>query len=223
MLFEKLYKILNYTFKQPNLLKTALTHRSYSADNNERLEFLGDSLLNLIIANALCTRHPKASEGELSRLRAHLVQEETLSDLAKKMELGSFLRLGLGELKSGGAERASMLADALEAIIAAIFLDSNFEICQQFVLYLFEEKLNNTSLNVNTKDAKTTLQEYLQLRKKALPIYEVINATGELHQQTFTIRCRIKGFKIETQGISSNRRKAEQEAAKAFLLELGLK
>jgi ribonuclease-3 len=218
---ETLYKKLDYTFAQPNYLKAALTHRSYSSDNNERLEFLGDSLLNLIIAKELYERHAKASEGELSRLRAHLVQEDTLVELAKQLGLGIFLQLGLGELKSGGAERTSILADAIEAIIAAIFLDSNFDTCQQFVLRLFHEKLNSTSLKANTRDAKTTLQEYLQLRKQTLPKYEILDIKGEAHQQTFTIRCFVKSLGKETTGTHTSRRKAEQEAAKAFLIDLG--
>ena len=219
---ETLYKKLGYTFKQSAHIKAALTHRSYSANNNERLEFLGDSLLNLIIANALYERYPTASEGELSRLRAYLVQEDSLADLAKKIDIGLFLQLGLGELKTGGAQRASALADALEAIIAAIFLDSHFDMCQQFVLKIFHEKLTHTSLKVNMRDSKTTLQEYLQSRKHSLPIYEIIHTEGESHQQTFTIRCFVKDIKKETIAKSTSRRKAEQEAAKLLLDELGI-
>lgn len=217
---QKLCEKLNYTFTQPVLLKTALTHRSHSATHNERLEFLGDSILNFVIAEALCTRHAKASEGELSRLRSHLVQGSTLAEIAKTVDLGHFLKLGFGELKTGGTERESTLADALEAIIAAIFLDSNFDTCKQFILHLFKDRLENASLT-NTKDPKTKLQEYLQYHKHTLPIYELITTEGELHNQTFKIRCKIKGSKEETFGISTNRRKAEQEAAKAFLKKLG--
>jgi ribonuclease-3 len=216
-----LYKKLGYTFKQSNHLKMALTHRSYSSSNNERLEFLGDSLLNLIIANALYEHYPKAKEGELSRLRAHLVQEDSLSEIAQQLNIGHFLQLGMGELKTGGSERPSILADTVEAIIAAIFLDSNFEACQQFVLNIFHEKLHSLSSKKNTRDAKTTLQEYLQSRKQALPVYEIVETNGESHQQTFTIRCSVTSLKKETVGTSTSRRKAEQEAAKAFLSELG--
>lgn len=219
--FESLYKKLGYAFKQETHIKAALTHRSYSANNNERLEFLGDSLLNFIIAHALYERYPTASEGELSRLRAHLVQEDSLADLAKKIGIGPFLQLGMGELKTGGAERASLLADALEAIIAAIFLDSHFDIAQQFVLNIFHEKLTHTSLKINMRDSKTTLQEYLQSRKHSLPIYEIVHIAGESHQQIFTIRCFVKSLKKETIGKSTSRRKAEQEAAKLLLAELG--
>ncbi len=215
-----LYKKLDYSFKQPTHLKTALTHRSYSASNNERLEFLGDSLLNLIVAQALYEQYPKATEGELSRLRAYLVQEDSLAEIAKQIDLGPFLQLGMGELKTGGAERVSILADALEAIIAAIFLDSHFEVCQQFVLKIFHEKLNNPSLQTNTRDPKTALQEYLQSRKQTLPVYEIIETSGESHQQMFTIRCSVKSLNKETIGTSTSRRKAEQIAAKAFLVEL---
>lgn len=216
-----LYKKIGYTFKEPNHLKMALTHRSYSSSNNERLEFLGDSLLNLIIANALYKHYSKAKEGELSRLRAYLVQEDSLSEIAQQLNIGPFLQLGMGELKTGGAERPSILADALEAIVAAIFLDSNFDTCQQFVLSIFHEKLHSLSSKKNTRDAKTTLQEYLQSRKQTLPVYEIVETTGESHQQTFTIRCSVKSLKKETIGTSTSRRKAEQEAAKVFLIELG--
>lgn len=218
---NSLYEKLGYTFNQVNYLKTALTHRSYSSSNNERLEFLGDSLLNLIIANALYEQYSKAAEGELSRLRAYLVQEDSLAEIAKQIGIGQFLQLGMGELKTGGTERSSILADALEAIIAAIFLDSNFDTCQKFVLKVFREKLHNLSLKGNTRDPKTTLQEYLQSRKQSLPDYEIIETKGESHQQTFTIRCSVESLQKETIGTSTSRRKAEQEAAKTFLIQLG--
>ncbi len=220
--FEKLYHSLGYIFQKPALLETALTHRSYSANNNERLEFLGDSLLNCMIAEALYHQFPNVAEGELSRLRSRLVKENTLAEIAKPLNLGPFLKLGYGELKSGGAERASLLADALEAIVAAIFLDSqhNFDIAKQCVLHLFKQELENTSLSSNSKDAKTQLQEYLQSRKLPLPTYEIIATEGELHEQTFTIRCKLQGRKEETLGISTNRKKAEQLAASEFLKKL---
>lgn len=208
---------LGYIFQKFSLLETALTHRSHSATNNERLEFLGDSILSFVMTHALYHRYPKATEGELSRLRSHLVREEALFEIAKNLNLGNFLKLGLGELKTGGANRASTLADAMEAIIAAIFLDSNLESAQACVLRLFKEKLDKTSLSFNIKDPKTKLQEYLQSKKQALPVYEVVSAEGDLHQQTFKISCQVKGYKKETFGISTNRRKAEQAAALAFL------
>ncbi len=223
MHLDNFYKHIGYTFKQPQLLKTALTHRSYSVTHNERLEFLGDSLLNCIIAHVLYQHYPEATEGELSRLRAYLVQEKTLAELARQIQLGSYLHLGLGELKTGGADRESLLADTLEALIAAIFLDSNFEIAQQFILSIFNDKLKSiSSINISTKDAKTTLQEYLQSHKRPLPVYEILSTTGEAHQQTFTIRCRVQSLGIETLGTSTNRKKAEQVAAKAFLEKLML-
>lgn len=214
------YSILNYTFQKPALLEIALSHRSYSSTHNERLEFLGDSLLNFIIAEALYTQHPNATEGELSRLRSKLVQGETLAEIAKALNLGQFLKLGHGELKSGGAERISTLADVVEAIIAAIFLDSSMETCKTFVLQLFDDRLKKTALMSNTKDPKTQLQEYLQERKSSLPLYEVVSTEGEHHQQTFTVSCTVflsKNSKKTLLGISSNRRKAEQIAAQQFL------
>lgn len=217
---ETLYDKLGYTFKKPDLLKLALTHRSYSVANNERLEFLGDSILDFVIAEVLYHHFPEGSEGELSRLRAYLVQAETLTEIARHLELGSFLQLGYGESKTGGASRDSILADSVESIIAAIFLDSNFEIARQFVLALFHEKLQHISLQTNTKDSKTQLQEYLQAQKYPLPTYDVVATEGEHHQQTFKIRCRITGLKFETYGTSTSRRKAEQIAAEAFLKKM---
>lgn len=220
-MFQTLSETLGYQFQDPSLLTMALTHRSHSASHNERLEFLGDSILNFIIAEALYHRYPKAAEGELSRLRSHLVKGEMLAEIAKKLNLSQFLKLGYGEHKTGGSERESTLADALEAIIAAIFLDrKSIEICRQFVLSLFQDELEKTSLAFNIKDSKTKLQEYLQSRKHPLPIYEIVSTEGDLHQQTFKIRCTVKGIKTETFGISNNRRKAEQIAAQAFLKHL---
>lgn len=212
--------MLDYRFKNPVLRRTALTHRSYSADHNERLEFLGDSLLNCIIAEALYIQYPQAAEGELSRLRARFVKEETLADIARQMQLGTELKLGVGELRSGGADRDSLLADAFEALIAAIFLDSDILQCKHYVLQCFEAKFHDKTLLNNTKDAKTQLQEYLQLNRKSLPIYEIIAADGKHHEQQFTIRCRVPGFTHETFATSSNRRKAEQIAAQDFLVAL---
>lgn len=214
------YSILNYTFQKSALLETALTHRSYSGTHNERLEFLGDSLLNFIIAEALYALHPHATEGELSRMRSQLVQGETLAEIAKALDLGRFLKLGHGELKSGGAERISTLADVVEAIIAAIFLDSSMDTCKIFVLQLFDDRLKKTLLMSNTKDPKTQLQEYLQERKCSLPLYEVVSMEGEHHQQIFTVSCTVflsTNSKKTLLGVSTNRRKAEQIAAQHFL------
>lgn len=216
---EALFTAIGYIFQDITLLETALTHRSYSANHNERLEFLGDSLLNCMIAEALYHQFPEAPEGELSRLRSHCVKEEALADVARKLNLGSFLKLGLGELKSGGANRESMLADAVEAVIAAIFLDSqhNFDLCKHCVLHWLKERLHETSHASNSKDAKTQLQEYLQSKKHALPNYEIISTEGQLHEQIFKIRCSVNGLKEESFGTSTNRKKAEQIAASAFL------
>lgn len=214
---QLLYPKLGHVFQNPALLDTALTHRSHSANHNERLEFLGDAILNCVIAEALYYRYEKAPEGDLSRLRSCLVQEEALCDIAKTLNLGRFLKLGYGELKTGGNERPSILADALEAIIAAIFLDSNLETSKQCILRLFHDKLTDISLSINNKDSKTQLQEYLQSRKLGLPCYEIIESTGALHQQTFKVCCTVKGLKEHAFGISTNRRKAEQAAATDFL------
>jgi len=215
--FEKLYEKLGYVFKCPSLLEEALTHRSYAATNNERFEFLGDSILSFIIARELYEGYPKASEGDLSRIRSHLVQGETLAEIARELQLGEFLRLGQGELKTGGAERASILSDAVEAIIAAIFLDGGLEICKSSVLRLFKERLSQVVVSWEVRDPKTQLQELLQSQKRPLPVYELVSVEGDLHQQVFTMRCKVKGFSGETVGTGTSRRKAERAAADAFL------
>lgn len=214
---SKLCLRLNYQFKTPRYLKQALTHRSMGSENNERLEFLGDSIVNMVIARALFTRFPQLSEGELSRLRAQLVKGETLSLIAQEISLGDALILGQGELKSGGFRRASTLADALEAIIAAIFLDSNFETCENVILQLFESRLNDHSTHENTKDAKTALQERLQSLKKALPEYQLLKITGKEHDQMFYISCTVSDLGLIAYGEAETRRKAEQHAAQTLL------
>lgn len=205
---------LQYHFKSSDLLKQALTHRSADADNNERLEFLGDSILNSVIANALFHQFPEQSEGQLSRLRAHLVKGDMLALIAQELKLGEYLFLGPGELRSGGHRRASILADALEAVFAAIYLDSNFETCQKIILTLFETRLKSSCLHENLKDAKTQLQEHLQSKKMSLPQYRLVKVEGETHEQIFHIVCKIPALQLETEGQGETRRKAEQEAAK---------
>lgn len=205
---------LNYKFKTISLLKQALTHRSANAMNNERFEFLGDSLLSTVIANALFHQFPQNSEGQLSRLRASLVKGEMLSMIAQEIGLGDFLILGQGELKSGGFRRASILADALEAIFAAIYLDSDFTQCQTVILSLYEHRLKDDRLNDNAKDAKTQLQEYLQSKKITLPHYRLTKVDGDTHEQTFYITCKVAGLNLITEGVGGTRRKAEQDAAK---------
>lgn len=216
----RLCRRLNYQFQKQHYIKQALTHRSMGSANNERLEFLGDSIVNMVIAKALFEKFPKRSEGELSRLRAQLVKGETLADIAQELDLGDALILGQGELKSGGFRRASTLADALEAIFAAIFLDADFLTCEQVILTLFESRLNNNLLHENTKDAKTALQEYLQSLKKSLPEYHLSKVVGKEHDQIFYITCTISDLELVAYGEAETRRKAEQIAAKTLLEQI---
>ncbi len=217
---------LGYAFTQPKLLEQALTHRSHGRTNYERLEFLGDAVLNLSISCALLARYPQAKEGDLSRLRAHLVQESTLASLARNFQLGEHLKLGEGELKSGGQERASILADAVEALIGAIFLDSNFDTAQKILLAWYEPLFNTATLNEDKKDPKTVLQEYLQSRKEPLPEYKILEISGQSHVQLFTVMCTVASRALHTEGQANNRRAAEKIAAQkmlTLLLPLGTK
>ncbi|KTC87798.1 MULTISPECIES: ribonuclease III [Legionella] len=217
---QRLSRRLGYEFKKSAYLKQALTHCSAGSENNERYEFLGDSILSFVIANALFTLFPEQSEGQLSRLRAFLVKGETLAEIAAEIELGDFLYLGQGELKSGGFRRASILADALEAVIAAVFLDGGFVESQQLILKLYSSRLEDKNLNNNLKDPKTQLQEYLQSKKKPLPEYSLSKIEGEEHDQIFHVICKVSGIKTPTVGYGSNRRKAEQHAAEQLLQQL---
>lgn len=211
---------LGYGFRDPSLLRTALTHRSHSSPHNERLEFLGDSVLSCTIAHMLYERFPQMPEGDLSRLRANLVRKETLHRLALELELGQFLRLGEGELKSGGHQRPSILADAFEAILGAVYLDGGFAAAQTLVSARYEKLLAAIAPGQPIKDPKTLLQEYLQARRKPLPKYELQNARGEAHAQQFEIVCDISALGIQTQGAGPSRRAAEQEAAQRALERL---
>ncbi len=216
-----LSRIIHYTFHDSLLMITALTHRSFSAEHNERLEFLGDSILNFIIAEELYKRFPLINEGDLSRLRALLVKESSLSAIATSIGLGDFIRLGEGELKSAGWRRPSILADTFESIIGAIYLDGGIEPTYQFVLRFFEKQLDEIDPKLIQKDSKTLLQELLQGKKNDLPIYTVVSIEGEAHSQTFTIECTIQKLNIKTQGEGNSRRIAEQDAAsKAYQLVL---
>ncbi|MDO6420543.1 ribonuclease III [Amphritea sp. 2_MG-2023] len=215
-----LAKKLGYQFKDESMIELALTHRSHGKRNNERLEFLGDSILNFVIAEALYRRFPEAKEGQLSRLRAQLVKGETLAELAREMKLGDYLRLGSGELKSGGYRRDSILADAVEAIIGAIYLDSNMDSCRPYILGWYQSRLEQTSLLDTKKDSKTRLQEFLQSRRAPLPDYELLSVSGEAHKQTFEIRCAVSLLDKPTEGKGSSRRQAEQNAAKTALDKL---
>ena len=214
---EKLYQRINYKFNDAKHLELALTHRSAKGEHNERLEFLGDSILSLVIADALYHQFPKEQEGDLSRMRSTLVRGQTLAEIAKEFKLGEFLRLGPGELKSGGFRREAILADVVEAIIGAIYLDSDTETCRQVVLDWYETRLDAILPGVNQKDPKTQLQEYLQGRKLPLPIYSVVATKGQAHNQEFTLSCQVEGYK-EFIAKGTSRRKAEQTVA-AITLE----
>lgn len=212
--FGRLSRIIDYKFNNEELVKQALTHCSVSNQcNNERFEFLGDSILNFVIANTLFDRFPEKTEGELSRLRAHLVKGDTLAEIAAQIKLGDYLFLGQGELKSGGFRRSSILADALEAVIAAVYLDGGIEASRKMILLLFNERLSTQHVHDNLKDPKTQLQEYLQAEKLPLPEYELLSTIGQEHEQVFHVRCSLKNKKIFAEGKATNRRKAEQEAA----------
>lgn len=204
---------IGYEFTQPQLLQRALTHRSYGPANNERLEFLGDSVLNCTVANYLYNNYPDLPEGDLSRLRSNLVNQQTLCTLAQQIDLGELLQLGEGERKSGGHRRPSILADALEALFGAVFLDSSFDEAQRVVLGLYVPFIKQADMQTLGKDAKTLLQEYLQGRKLALPKYTVLATEGEAHAQRFRVECEIAQLKLTTRGEGGSRRAAEQAAA----------
>lgn len=208
---------LGYSFKNLGLLAQALTHRSFSANNNERLEFLGDGALNFIIANQLYNRFNKLTEGDLSRLRAQLVKESTLCEIAQNLNVGESLKLGEGELKNAGWRRPSILADALEAIVGAVYIDGGYKAAETLVLKLFQDKLKDIDPKIIDKDAKSQLQEYLQSKKMDLPDYNVVLIEGEAHAQTFKVACEIKALSISTIGDGTSRRIAEQRAAQLVL------
>lgn len=206
--------ITGYSFGNADLLRQALTHRSFGATHNERLEFLGDGVLNCVVAALLFERFPQLPEGELSRLRASLVNQQSLFETAQRIDLGSHLLLGEGEVRSGGAQRPSILADSLEALIGAAFLDGGFDASRVLVARLFEQALKTADPQNVGKDAKTQLQEFLQARRIALPQYSVIATGGEAHEQSFRVECAIPELNIRTQGEGSSRRSAEQVAAR---------
>lgn len=217
---EELSRKLGLTFSQPLLFKTALTHRSAGANNNERLEYLGDSVLGFVVAERLYSQFPGVGEGVLSRLRASLVNQTSLAELARQHKLGDYLILGSGELKSGGFRRDSILSDALEAIMGAILLDSGVDVCRQWILNLFAEKFAEIKLDTWNKDPKTRLQELMQARKKELPVYELISMSGADHAQTFEVKCSVPIITETTQGVGISRKKAEQAAAESMLIFL---
>ncbi len=211
---------LGVVFSNPDLLQRALTHRSADSRNNERLEYLGDAILGFIVAEKLYDMYPDAREGELSRYRARLVRGETLAELAKELELGEYLRLGSGELKSGGYRRDSILADALEGVIGALYLDQGMQVTRSIVLDLYGDRVVNLIDGEDLKDSKTRLQEYLQAKKVDLPVYSVIEVTGQPHEQQFRVECRIADVAITEHGSGSSRRRAEQDAARKALNSL---
>lgn len=211
---ETLCQKLGYSFNEPDLLRQALTHRSHSLPHNERLEFLGDSVLNCAVAGLIFRHFLNLTEGDLSRVRANLVNQQTLAELAQTLELGGLIRFGDGELKSGGDRRPSILADTLEAVLGAIYLDGGFARAEEVVVALFTPLLHGPDPRIPGKDPKTLLQESLQSRRLPLPQYSVIATTGEAHQQQFQVECRVPKLNIRTVGKGASRRGAEQDAAK---------
>jgi ribonuclease-3 len=213
----KLCRQFNYRFADMQLLEQALTHRSAGGLNNERLEYLGDAILGFVVADALYHHFPTASEGQLSRLRSSLVKRETLANIAREVDLGDYLNLGPGELRSGGHARASILADGVEAIFAAIYLDGGYTAVREVILGIFSKRIQALNLDDHQKDPKTRLQELLQSRKLELPSYQVVGINGDPHQQTFHVRCVVDDLQREVEGTGSSRRKAEQDAAARLL------
>lgn len=217
---SRLQRKLDYRFESPALLEQALTHRSFGQPNNERLEFLGDSILNCVIAIALFERFGELREGEMSRLRASLVRQEGLHTVALDLELGAQLRLGEGELKSGGFRRPSILADALEALFAAVYLDGGFHAAKSVIDRLYAPLIADIDPKVALKDPKTALQEFLQARKQALPNYVTVNVHGEAHAQEFEVECVVESYGVRTTGRGPSRRAAEQQSAELALTRL---
>ena len=215
-----LCKKLELEFNLPQLFTMALTHRSVGANNNERLEFLGDSVLGFVVAQKLYEKFPEASEGVLSRLRAGLVNQASLAELAREHEIGHYLLLGSGELKSGGFRRDSILSDALEAIMGAIIMDQGVEACRQWILRIFDKKIGQLSLDNWQKDPKTMLQETMQSRKLDLPEYSLVNMNGLAHEQMFQVQCYISLFPEPGIGTGPSRKKAEQAAAEEVLARI---
>lgn len=212
-----LQKRLEHAFTNPQLLVQALTHRSFSSDHNERIEFLGDSVLNLAVAGLLYERLGELPEGDLSRARANLVKQDTLHQIAVSLGLPELLRLGEGEAKSGGKKRPSILADALEAVIGAVYLDAGFDVAANLVRCLFKDVEINARMQAIGKDPKTELQEWLQGRKMSLPIYRIVGTEGAAHKQTFDIECEIVEYRRAERGTGNSRRSGEQSAASAML------
>ncbi len=214
---QALQQRLGYTIKQPDLLRRALTHRSWGAEHNERLEFLGDAVLSLAVSSLLFQRHAVSDEGDLTRVRAHLVREDSLHRAALSLGLPDVLRMSEGELRGGGAQRPSILADAVEALIGAVFVDGGYEPAQALVQRLFGEIIQGTEAESWSKDAKTELQEWLQARKVPVPVYRIAATRGQAHAQTFEVECVVATLGLAERGEGKSRRTAEQEAARRML------
>lgn len=219
---QPLFQRIGYQFADQSLLELALSHRSSGKANNERLEFVGDSILGFLIAESLYQTYPHAKEGELSRIRAELVKKSTLAEVARELGLNEYLILGAGELKTGGANRDSTLADALEALVSALYFDAGLDVCRHRVLSWFSRRLQYVSPERAPKDAKTRLQEYLQSRKLQLPDYQVADVSGKEHEQVFSVHCNVGALNKTMIGKGGSIREAEQHAAEAALLALGL-
>ena len=217
MKLDALQQAIGHRFSRPELLQQAVTHRSFGSPHNERLEFLGDSIVNCVIAIALFERFGELREGDMSRLRANLVRQEALHRLADSLKLGDYLRLGEGEMKSGGHRRPSILADALEAIFAAVFLDAGFQGAKAVIDRLYAASLTSLDPARALKDPKTALQEWLQGRRMPLPKYSLADTRGEAHQQEFEVECEIAGLGLKTRGVGVSRRAAEQQSAQRAL------
>lgn len=217
---ENLQQSLAYQFSNPELAQLALTHRSANGVHNERLEFIGDALLGFIVAEMLFTLNPQATEGELSRMRSALVNKNALAAAARSLEIGEYLQLGTGEANSGGSDRDSILADTVEALIAAIYLDGGIDACTTFVKKISESTLAIDTATTERKDAKTRLQEFLQAQGKKLPKYEVVEITGAAHEQVFHVSCRLESFGTESAGSGTSKREAQQHAAMQILDEI---
>lgn len=218
---ERLARKLGYQYQDISLLQHALTHRSMGATNNERLEFLGDSLVNFMIADVLFHRFVKLPEGDMSRVRAHLVKGDTLALIGREYDLSDYLVLGPGELKSGGFRRDSIIADTVEAIIASVYEDGGLESCRSLVMRFYEERLADLDPKKVGKDPKTRLQEFLQSQNEQLPEYAIISVNGAAHAQEFTVSCYVSKLNSKFEAVASNRRKAEQKAAETALEALG--
>ena len=215
--YAKLQKAIGYEFNDTQLLEQALTHRSAAKNHNERLEFLGDAILGLVIADTLYCQFPDVPEGKLTRMRSTLVKGDTLAELAREAEMGDLLKLGQGELKSGGHRRSSILADAVEAVLGAIYLESGLAGTQAVILRLWQSRIARLDPHAHPKDSKTRLQEFLQSRKQPLPTYDVTTVSGKDHDQTFEVLCHVELLEKPVKGKGSSRRKAEQEAARQTL------